>query len=105
MCCDYCCGSRSRSPHEPVEAGVIDSADLERLRAAGFTEQHSAIADVIQHATRDLVTRDYLDMRLGELRGYVDAQFQLQKWSILRWTLVMQVVVGASLYVALRYSA
>src|SRR5215472_2768423 len=94
----------ARPPHpwwtnEPVGAGVIDSTDLERLRAAGFTEQQvSAIADVIQHATRDLVTREYLDLRLR-------TELELQKWSILRWTLVMQVVVAASLYVALRYSA
>jgi len=78
---------------------VIDSTDLERLRAAGFTEQQvSAIADVIQHATRDLVTREYLDLRLR-------TELELQKWSILRWTLVLQVVGAASLYVALRYSA
>ena len=78
---------------------MIDSTDLERLRAAGFTEQQvSAIADVIQHATRDLVTREYLDLRLR-------TELELQKWSILRWTLVMQVVVAASLYVALRYGA
>jgi hypothetical protein len=52
MCCGYYWGSPSKSPHEPVGAGVIDSTDLERLRAAGFTEQQvSALADVIQHAS------------------------------------------------------
>ena len=76
---------------------MIDATDLERLRAAGFTEQQvSAIADVIQRATRDLVTRDYFDRRLSQ-------ELQAQKWSLLRWTLVLQVLVAGGLYLALRY--
>jgi hypothetical protein len=89
---------------------MIDAADLERLRAAGFTEQQiSAIADTIKHIVSNLVTRDYLDLRLREERDYLDLRLredlQLQKWSLLRWTLVMQIVTAAGLYIALRYGS
>jgi hypothetical protein len=83
---------------------VIDATDLERLRAAGFTEpQISALADTIQHATRDLVTRDHLDMRLVELREHIDSGFGRQKTDLLRWMFAFQVVAALGLYLAIRY--
>ena len=83
---------------------MIDATDLERLRAAGFTEpQISAPADTIHHATRDLVTRDHLDLRLVELREHIDSGFGRQKTDLLRWMFAFQVVAALGLYLAIRY--
>ena len=69
------------------------ASDLQRLRTAGFTdEQARAIIDAIEHASHDLVTRDYLH-----------EEFQRFKRSILLWVLAMQAPVYAALiYMLLR---
>ena len=68
-------------------------SDLERLRAAGFTdEQARAILETVEHATHELVTRDYLH-----------EEFQRFKRSILLWMLAMQAPIYAALiYILIR---
>jgi hypothetical protein len=83
---------------------MIDATDIERLHAAGFTDQQvSAIVDTLQHATAQLVTRDYLDLRLAETRDYIDLQLQRQKISLLRWMVVFQAVFAAAIFLAVRF--
>ncbi len=75
---------------------MSDAGDVERLRAAAFTErQVAAMADTIQRSSSQFVTRDYLDRRLAE-------EVQRTNASMLRWTLAFQVVVATGLYCALR---
>ena len=66
-------------------------SSLARLLDAGFTEpQAAAILEVIEGATQQFVTRDYLDLRLRE-------EFQRFKRSILFWVLAMLAPVYAAL--------
>ncbi len=51
-----------------------------RLQSAGFTEAQAEVqveimADALALNTKDLVTRDYLDARLAELKGRMGVLF------------------------------
>ena len=93
----------------------------QRLLEGGFTEQQvSAILDVLEGSTTQLVTRDYLDRRFLEMSERFDAvldrrflemsehfdavlngNLRQQKRDLLAWQLVMLVVFVGPLYVIL----
>ena len=82
----------------------------QRLLEGGFTErQVSAILDVLEGMTSQLVTRDYLDRRLLEMSEHFDvvldaklgADLRQTKRELLLWTLTMMVVFVGPLYVIL----
>lgn len=82
----------------------------QRLLEGGFTErQVSAILDVLEGMTSQLVTRDYLDRRLLEMSEHFDvvldaklgAGLRQTKRELLLWTLTMMVVFVGPLYVIL----
>jgi hypothetical protein len=72
-------------------------SNVQRLTDAGFTDRQArAILDAIEQSTGQLVTRDYLDLRLRE-------EFQRYKRSMLLWMLAMQAPTYAALiYVILK---
>ena len=57
-----------------------------RLKAAGFTDQNAeGLAEIMAEAfvanVDNLVTKDYLDVRLDAFEARVNAQFRLLYWS------------------------
>ena len=82
----------------------------QRLLDGGFTErQVSAILDVLEAVTTQLVTREYLDRRLLEMSDHFDAVLDAKlgaglrqtKRDLLLWLLAMLVVFVGPLYVIL----
>ena len=59
----------------------------DRLEAAGMSPQQAkgVAAALAETATASLVTREYLDLRLGELRAETKADLSEAKAEILRW--------------------
>jgi len=60
----------------------------------------SALADALASATHNLVTRDYLDAKLAELRGELRVEMHKMKADIIKWMaglLILQAGVIAAL--------
>jgi hypothetical protein len=59
----------------------------DRLEAAGMPSQQAkgVAAALAETATANLVTREYLDLRLSELRAETKADLSEAKAEILRW--------------------
>lgn len=59
----------------------------DRLEAAGMPPQQakSVASALAETATANLVTREYLDLRLGEVRAETRADLSEAKAEILRW--------------------
>ncbi|MGI8739356.1 MAG: DUF1640 domain-containing protein [Gammaproteobacteria bacterium] len=78
---------------------------ISRLKQGGVPEEQanafaSALADALATATDDLVTRDYLDAKLAELRGELRVEMHDMKADIIKWMaglLILQAGVIAAL--------